>query len=60
MYNKVWNKQLFNDQRKRQNVGNKLRTYRTFKTNIKQENYTQILDIKQRQIYVNSEFHHTI
>ena len=33
-----------------QNAGNKLRTYRTFKTNIKQEKYTQILDQKQRQI----------
>ena len=31
------NKQLFYDQRKQQNAGNKLRTYRTFKTNIKQE-----------------------
>ena len=50
MYKKVWNKQLFNDQIKRQNAGNKLRTYRTFKTNIKQEKYTQILDQKQRQI----------
>ena len=50
MNNKVWNKQLFNDQRKRQNAGNKLSTYRTFKTNIKQEKYTQILDQKQRQI----------
>ena len=31
------NKQLFYDQRKQQNAGNKLGTYRTFKTNIKQE-----------------------
>ena len=38
-YNKVWNKYLFNDQRKRQNAGNKLRTYRTIKTNIKREKY---------------------
>ena len=45
-----WNKQLFNDQKKRQNAGNKLRNYRIFKTNIKQEKYTQILDQKQRQI----------
>ena len=50
VYNKVWNKQLFHDQRKQQNVGNKLRTYRTFKTNIKQEKYMQILDQKRRQI----------
>ena len=50
VYNKVWNKQLFNDQRKRQNSGNKLRTHRTFKTTIKQEKYTQLLDQKQRQI----------
>ena len=48
--NKVWNIQLFNDQIKLQNVGNKLRTYRTSKTNIKQEKYIQILDQKQRQI----------
>ena len=50
MYNKVRNKQLFNVQRKRQNAGNKLRTYRTIKTNIKTKTYTQILDQKQRQI----------
>ena len=43
-------KQLFNDQRKRQNDWNKLRTYRIFKTNIKQEKYTQTLNQKQRQI----------
>ena len=32
------------------NAGNKLKTYRTFKTNIKLEKYIQILDQKQRQI----------
>ena len=35
--NKVWNKQLFHDQRKWNIAGNKIRTYRTYKTNIKQE-----------------------
>ena len=49
MYNKVWIKQLFHDQRKQQNAGNNLRTCRTFKTNIKQEKiHTD--DQKQRQI----------
>ena len=50
VYNKVWNKQLFHDQRKQQNAGNKLRTYGTFKTNTKQEKDVEILDQKQRQI----------
>ena len=47
----MWHKQLFSYQRKQQNAGNKSRTYRTFKTNIKQEKYLQILDKKQRQIF---------
>ena len=50
VFNKVWIKQVFNDQGKRQNARNKLKTYRPFKANIKQEKYTQILDQKQRQI----------
>ena len=50
VYNKVWNKQSFNDQKNQQNARNKLRTYRKFKTNIKQEKYTQILDQKHRQM----------
>ena len=56
MYNKVLNKQFLNDQRKRQNAGNKLRTYRIYKTNIKQEKYTQILDQNQMQILCKLRF----
>ena len=56
LYNTIWNRQLFYDQRKQQNAGNKLRTYRTFKTNIKYKYFTKNI----RKFNVNSEFHHTI
>ena len=47
----LWNKQLKNDNKKHAKVGNKLRTYRTFKNIYQQEPYLNIGTQEQRKFF---------